>query len=136
MGTLFGFAVGYMVGARTGGDGYARVREIVEGVFDSPGFKALVERGADLVERFSAPPPLARRAGQREEDRRFHQEGFDGDDPLRTAWRALTGSEAVRSIVATGLSVAGDLFERGMAVIDERRGRSDGVDRVDLRPAP
>lgn len=43
MGTIFGFVVGYVVGARAGSEGFARLEQAFRDVRDSDEFKNFVE---------------------------------------------------------------------------------------------
>lgn len=115
MGALVGFVVGYVLGARQGPETNARLRQAVDAVLGSPEFKAMVDRGAELSRSFTGGSAGANGNGQGE--RMLAGNG-------QTGWRAIAESEAVQTALATGLSFASDLFERGMAMLQERRGRS------------
>ncbi len=137
MSTLLGFVVGYVVGARQGPDGYARIRQKIDAMLDSPELRALVDRGAELSELLTS----ARNGGNGQRD--GHESGarngaadgvtvvdqlrslLDGNGQLRATWQTIADSELVQTVVATGLSFAGDLFDRGKAMLDERWGRPE-----------
>ncbi|HWM85382.1 MAG TPA: hypothetical protein VNO33_06075 [Kofleriaceae bacterium] len=116
MGALVGFVVGYVLGARQGPETNARLRQAVDSVLGSPEFKAMVDRGAELSRRFTGGPAGAKGNGQ--------SDGMPGGNGQTVGWRAIAESEAVQTALATGLSFASDLFDRGMAMLQERRGRS------------
>lgn len=118
MGALVGFVVGYMLGAKQGPDGYAKLRQTVDTVLGSPEFKAMVERGLDL----SALLGFQR-------DGKAGANGAAGqlkallehNGEMGSSWRTIADSETVKSLVAGGLSLASGLLERGMAFLGERR---------------
>ena len=112
MGALVGFVLGYMVGAKQGPEGYARLRDAIHTILTSAQLKDVVERGAGLSELFPS------------------RNGDSRDSDGGGGWRAFAESEAVQSIVAGGLSMAGSLLERGLAMLGERRGRDPRANAV------
>jgi hypothetical protein len=123
MGTLVGFVAGYILGARQGPEGHAKLRQAIETLLGTPEFKALVERGLVLSELMTGGGRAAREGsnGANGQSRGLLEPG-----QLQATWRTIADSETFQSVVATGLSMPGDLFERGKTLLDERRGRSNG----------
>jgi hypothetical protein len=120
MGTLLGFVVGHALGARRGEDGHAGWKQAIDRVLDSPELKALVDRGAALTEQLGgARDGSAGDSGIGDRARAL----FEGDGRIRASWRDIADSDTLQTIVATGLSFVGDLFDRGKALLEERGGR-------------
>ncbi len=137
MSTLLGFVVGYVVGARQGPEGYARIRQKIDALLDSPELRMVVERGAELSEMLTG----ARNGSNGEQDDRGNGAGngardgvsmvdqlkglLDGTGQLRATFQTIADSELVQTVLASGLSFASDLFDRGKAMLDERWGRPE-----------
>ncbi len=137
MSTLLGFVVGYVVGARQGQEGYARIRQKIDAMLDSPELRMVVERGAELSEMLTG----ARNGSSGHRDGRESGAGngardgvsmidqlkglLDGNGQLRATFQSIADSELVQTVLASGLSFAGDLFDRGKAMLDERWGRPE-----------
>jgi hypothetical protein len=82
MGTISGFVLGYVLGAKQGPEGYAKLRAAWETIRDAPEVKALLER-----------MPTAAGTSSSMID-------------------AVTSSPTVQSLVSTGLALANDIVER------------------------
>ncbi|HKE16631.1 MAG TPA: hypothetical protein VKB80_17280 [Kofleriaceae bacterium] len=131
MGALVGFIVGYVVGARQGPEGYARLREAIGTILESSQFAALIEQGHQFADTLTSG------AGRNGHDGHDGHDGagragapdlaggiralVEGNGQLAATWRTIADSQVVQNLVATGLSFAGDLFDRGKAMLEERR---------------
>jgi hypothetical protein len=97
MGALTGFMLGYVLGARQGPEGYAKLRAAWDTIREAPEVKALLDRVPSLGE--VAATASASSSGVVD---------------------AVASSPAVQSLVSTGLALANDLVERGLAILNER----------------
>jgi hypothetical protein len=112
MGALAGFVLGYVVGAKQGPEGYARMREAWETILAAPEVKALLERAPTLADMGAgaAGGVLAKL-----------KTIASGNEQLGAAWQTLAANETLHSLVATGLHLAGGVLERGMALVSGAR---------------
>jgi hypothetical protein len=112
MGALAGFILGYVLGMKQGPEGFAEMRTAWEQILGAPEVKALPERA----------PSIADLTADGGNGLLAHIEGLvEGNEQLAGAWRAPAGNEAVHSVVATGLTIAGGMLERGMALVSGAR---------------
>jgi len=99
MGALAGFILGYYLGVKQGPEGYAQLRQALDGLLASPEVKSLLER-----------VPFLTASGGKGAGR---LETVPGEQ-VTAVFRALAESEAIQSLLARGLNFARGLLERGL----------------------
>lgn len=102
MSTLSGFVVGFMLGARTGPEGLARLREAWRSILESKEAQGILG---------GAAPSLASLAD-------------GGGERLLAAAKEIASSEEVQQMVSGGVALARQLFDRGLEMVGEQLGRS------------
>ena len=112
MGALAGFVLGYVLGAKQGPEGYAKMRQAWETILGAPEVKALLERAPSLADKGTdaAGGVLAKL-----------KTIVEGNEQLGAAWQTLAANETLHSLVASGLTLAGGVLERGMALVSGAR---------------
>ena len=109
MGTLGGFVVGYVLGAKTGPQAFDKLGQAWEAVSSSKEFKALVaaafEEGHDLAEKL--------------------KEVADERGELRAALQVISESPEFKALVGGATTVATGVLGKGMELLG---GRSNGVE--------
>jgi hypothetical protein len=101
MSTLSGFVVGFVLGAKHGPEGLARLREAWRAVLETKEVQGVLG---------TAAPELAALAD-------------GGGERLLAAAKQIAASEEMRELVSGGVALARQLFDRGLEAIGEQLGR-------------
>jgi len=110
MGALIGFIFGYVVGAKSGPDGYDKLVRSLRAIVDSDEWKGLVESATGAVRSTLAQgaDPLAEELDVAAMWRRV-----SGNGDLVAALSKAVDSEELRRLLAAGTALLGGALARG-----------------------
>lgn len=120
MGAMAGFIVGYVLGAREGPEGYEKIRKAWQSILEAPEVKGLLEQAPKLSDLVAS---VAAGGGSGVADQ---IKGLvDRSDGLSGAFKTLAESEAVQSMLSTGLALARGVVEKGLGFLQSQRQSSE-----------
>jgi hypothetical protein len=111
MGALIGFIVGYVLGAKTGPEGWKSLERAWESFTKSEDFDTLVSSAGSVVEKLVAGA---------------QEVVSEGLERLRTgsvdleSWRSVADAEDLEALVSKGIAFLDGVIEQGRAMFSER----------------